>query len=119
MDPKIPLVVISMALSVVTGLVIARGRGDGAGPARAHAVVIGLSLDTLKEARWQADREWALTGIADQDVPLPTSPYTGALVLADSLDDVHAVREEITVIGFATSAPEHLVASVRPLVLPV
>lgn len=59
-------------------------------------------------------REWALGGVGDgQDFPLPTSPYTGLLVIASSLADVHTVRAEITVIGYATSAPEHLVASVQ------
>jgi D-xylose transport system substrate-binding protein len=53
------LMVISLALSVVIGLVLSRG---GVDPAKASsptkgAVVIGLSLDTLKEARWQADRD--------------------------------------------------------------
>lgn len=56
MSPNVPLVVASLILSVVTGLVIARG---GATPEREQReqVVIGLSLDTLKEARWQADRD--------------------------------------------------------------
>ena len=57
MDLKIPLVVTSMALSVVTGLVIARGRNDASTGGHARSIVIGLSLDTLKEARWQADRD--------------------------------------------------------------
>jgi D-xylose transport system substrate-binding protein len=54
---KSGLVVVSLALSVLIGIVIAHGNGTatafnavGKGPA-----VIGLSLDTLKEPRWQAD----------------------------------------------------------------
>jgi ABC-type antimicrobial peptide transport system permease subunit len=35
------------------------------------------------------------------------------VVVANSLADVHNVRAEISQIGFATSAPEHLVASVE------
>jgi D-xylose transport system substrate-binding protein len=57
MDPKLPLVVLSLALSVVTGLVLARGKGDAHPATAAHGVLIGFSLDTLKEARWQADRD--------------------------------------------------------------
>lgn len=53
------LMVASLALSVLIGLVIARGgSGNGAGNSAASDVpIIGLSLDTLKEARWQADRD--------------------------------------------------------------
>ena len=53
---------ISLALSVLIGLVLSRGQG-GADASAAHdakgsgEVLIGLSLDTLKEARWQADRD--------------------------------------------------------------
>lgn len=54
------LMVASLALSVLIGLVIARGgQSSGTGGAAASAEpVIGLSLDTLKEARWQADRDF-------------------------------------------------------------
>src|SRR5215510_13735927 len=56
---------ISLVLSVLIGLVIARGGAGasaaaGSGPAAADApgeLLVGLSLDTLKEARWQADRD--------------------------------------------------------------
>jgi D-xylose transport system substrate-binding protein len=54
--------VLSLALSVVIGLVVARG-GHEAKTSTASAkpeseLLIGLSLDTLKEARWQADRDY-------------------------------------------------------------
>ena len=35
------------------------------------------------------------------------------MVVADSLDEVHGVRAEIDDLGFATSAPEQLIANVR------
>ncbi len=52
------LMVVSLVLSVLIGLVIARGGGsvDGGGGSGGEPL-IGLSLDTLKEARWQADRD--------------------------------------------------------------
>lgn len=50
------LMVVSLALSVLIGLVIARG-GTAGGQAASSVPLIGLSLDTLKEARWQADRD--------------------------------------------------------------
>lgn len=55
--------VISLALSVVIGLVVARGGKEGGSTSSAtptstkDEILIGLSLDTLKEARWQADRD--------------------------------------------------------------
>lgn len=56
---RLALVVLSCVLSVVTGLLLARG-GSG-GTARAAEpdarILIGLSMDTLKEARWQRDRD--------------------------------------------------------------
>lgn len=52
---------ISLALSVLIGLVLSRGHGDAAATTtqatKGGEVLIGLSLDTLKEARWQADRD--------------------------------------------------------------
>lgn len=56
--------ILSLALSVLIGLVVARGGKDDAsagastttGEAKGE-ILIGLSLDTLKEARWQADRD--------------------------------------------------------------
>jgi len=54
------LMVISLALSIAIGLVIARGQqaANNAAPVGpAYHPLIGLSLDTLKEARWQSDRD--------------------------------------------------------------
>ena len=53
------LVVFSLALSVALGLLLARaGVGQpGAGVHGRTRPRIGLSLDTLKEARWQGDRD--------------------------------------------------------------
>jgi len=60
MTLRTALVVVSLVLSVIIGMVIARGGRDEAssrgGAARDH-VLIGLSLDTLKEERWKADSE--------------------------------------------------------------
>ncbi|HEX2734636.1 MAG TPA: substrate-binding domain-containing protein [Polyangiaceae bacterium] len=59
MSVKSFLVVASLALSVLIGLVLGRG-GESqtqtavAGP---HTIKIGLSMDTLKEARWAKDRD--------------------------------------------------------------
>jgi D-xylose transport system substrate-binding protein len=57
------LVLLSCGLSVVLGLALRAGGAEGAstgtkdGKAEADQIVIGLSLDTLKEERWQRDRD--------------------------------------------------------------
>jgi len=48
----------SFALSVLIGVVLGRGAHGGASPAAAGGrPLIGISLDTLKEERWQRDRD--------------------------------------------------------------
>jgi D-xylose transport system substrate-binding protein len=48
----------SFVLSVVLGLALSRGTRGGAAPASASSrPLIGISLDTLKEERWQRDRD--------------------------------------------------------------
>jgi ABC-type antimicrobial peptide transport system permease subunit len=71
----------------------------------------GAFLVPIEQARLA--QTWALAGVDGGDVfPLPSSPYTGLIVLASSLNDVHAARQLITNLGYANTAPEHLVASV-------
>ena len=71
----------------------------------------GAFLVPIEQAR--VAQSWALAGVDGGDVfPRPSSPYTGLVVLASSLNDVHAARQLITNLGYANSAPEHLVASV-------
>jgi len=61
------------------------------------------------------ERDWELDGADGTSIglPPPVSPYSGLVVVADSLDDIHTVRAEITAIGYSTSAPEQLVATVQ------
>ncbi|HQU08370.1 MAG TPA: hypothetical protein PLV25_00225, partial [Opitutales bacterium] len=60
---RISLVVLSCVLSVVTGLLLSQRIGLLSGPntdttTQGHKTpLIGLSLDTLKEERWQRDRD--------------------------------------------------------------
>lgn len=55
-SPRLLLMVSSLLVSVAIGLVLSRNGSHSAG-ANATKLVIGLSLDTLKEARWQRDRD--------------------------------------------------------------
>ena len=57
MNPRIVLVIVSVMLSVALGLVLSRSGTAVDAAIDNDDVTIGLSLDTLKEARWQADRD--------------------------------------------------------------
>lgn len=58
MNARVLLVVVSCLLSVVTGLVLSRrGESEAHAGGAGKKPLIGLSLDTLKEARWQSDRD--------------------------------------------------------------
>ncbi|MGH9285569.1 MAG: ABC transporter permease, partial [Acidimicrobiales bacterium] len=52
-------------------------------------------------------------GDGDGRLALPTSPYSGLFVVARGLDEVSPTRVSITNIGYSTSAPENLIASVQ------
>ena len=56
MKSRLALVVVSCLLSVVTGLVLSRGGSGKSAVGRARPL-LGLSMDTLKEERWQGDRD--------------------------------------------------------------
>lgn len=81
MNVRVLLALVSCALSVVTGLVIARG-GVGSASGNRQRPLIGLSMDTLKEERWQVDRD--LFTKAAQDA--------GADVLVQSANSNDAVQ---------------------------
>lgn len=58
-------------------------------------------------------RAWSLAGRPDDRLAIPSSPYSGAFVVARGLDRVAGVRNDIHDIGYSTSAPENLIASVQ------
>src|SRR5262245_28527912 len=83
---------ISLLLSVVIGLVVARGgKTDASAEATTSSapaggeILIGLSLDTLKEARWQADR--------DLFVAKTKEAGGTALVQSANSDDTHQMQD--------------------------
>jgi putative ABC transport system permease protein len=83
-------------------------------------VVVGVVAQTVDEGDFlapieqsQVAREWSLQGVPTRGLPRQGSPYSGLVVVAKNLADVHAVRAEIATLGYATSAPEDLVASVQ------
>ncbi|MCW5559113.1 MAG: substrate-binding domain-containing protein [Verrucomicrobiae bacterium] len=87
MNPRIFLVTGSLILSVLIGLTLSRGNRPGAatGPGPAGKVRIGLSLDTLKEERWQRDR--------DRFVAEATQLGAEVLVQSANSDDAAQMRD--------------------------
>jgi D-xylose transport system substrate-binding protein len=73
---------LSLALSVLIGLVVSRGSS-----ATEHGgeILIGLSLDTLKEARWQADRDLFVAKCNELGAT--------ALVQSANSDDTHQMQD--------------------------
>jgi len=84
MNARIFLVILSCALSIATGLVLSRGKGTGDAVKRTRPI-IGLSMDTLKEERW----------IADRDLFTQQAQALGADVLVESAnsDDTRQLRD--------------------------
>ncbi|MDP8938204.1 MAG: ABC transporter permease [Actinomycetota bacterium] len=61
-----------------------------------------------------AARDWTRAGgDGGGRLEIPTTEYSGLFVVARGLDRVNQVRSEITDLGYSTSAPENLVASVQ------
>lgn len=61
-----------------------------------------------------AARDWTRAGgDGDGHLEIPTTEYSGLFVVARGLDRVNQVRSDITDLGYSTSAPENLVASVQ------
>lgn len=61
-----------------------------------------------------AARDWTRAGgDGGGRLEIPTTQYSGLFVVARGLDRVNQVRSDITDLGYSTSAPENLVASVQ------
>jgi len=71
----------------------------------------GQFLGSIEASRLA--REWTAAGGSGGRIQVPTSPYTGLFVVARGLDRVPQVRAAITDVGYATTAPENLIASVQ------
>jgi D-xylose transport system substrate-binding protein len=78
MNLRIFLVILSCLLSVITGLVLSRSQTDKGRTTRQRPL-IGLSLDTLKEERWIADRDMFVAAANQLGADV-------AVVTANSLD---------------------------------
>ena len=119
LDTKKPAAVLGTEIELGSPEVVADGsvhsRWTRAVVTAVVAQDVGNGTILVSQELAAADRSWQLQGVDGRNLglPLPTSQYSGLVVVADSLDTIHTVRAEITTIGYATSAPEHLIASVQ------
>lgn len=85
MKTRITLVVLSLMLSLLIGLTLNRGTGENIASPENRAPLIGFAMDTLKEERWQRDR----------DLFVARARELGAEVLVQSAnsDDIRQLRD--------------------------
>lgn len=77
----------------------------------AQQVGSGGILSSLPQA--QANHNWTASGNPSVDPDAQGSPYAGLFVIAQGLNDVPSVRAAIATVGYSTSAPENLIATVQ------
>ena len=117
---------VSDAASVIGSLVeIGFPRAFGRGFSRArwmHPVIVGVADQDAGSGELIGSMELATVGRDWIEAAGPggaaafglqPTMYTGLYVIADRLDRVSAVRTAITAVGYSTSAPESLIATVR------
>ncbi len=72
----------------------------------------GQVLAPIEQTR--AARQWsAASDDGGEALDLPESQYSGLVVVAGGLNRISHVRDQIADIGYSTSAPENLIASVQ------
>ncbi len=101
--------------------------GDGSADVTrwGRARIVGVVAQEAGEGQLLAPRElvdpahrWTTAPGADRATgtaggsAAARTPYSGLFVVADGIEDVGKVRAEISAVGYSTSAPENLIASV-------
>ena len=85
MKLRLALVVLSCLISIVTGLVLSRSGSAPNSRVKRARPLIGLSLDTLKEERWQRDRDNFVKNAGDLGADVKVQSANG--------DDVRQVSD--------------------------
>jgi D-xylose transport system substrate-binding protein len=85
MKLRISLVVSSLILSILIGLSLSLGKYSSANREKKDELIIGLSMDTLKETRWQVDRDLFVAAAAALGVKV--------LVQSANSDDTRQIQD--------------------------
>src|SRR5947207_13037461 len=72
---RILIVVAALALSILAGVIVANGGVSAA--SKQHKLLIGLSMDTLKEPRWQVDQRYFVERETQLGATVKVSSATG------------------------------------------
>jgi putative ABC transport system permease protein len=122
-DPNRPRAVLGTEVEFATPQVYGGGDSPRVRGRWFQAAVVGVVAESIESGDFlfpiqqtQIARRYELAGLTDQRFEFtrnPRSQYSALVVVADNLGDVHAVRAEVATLGYASSAPEHLVASVQ------
>lgn len=111
--------VIGTEIRAAAGRVVGRGNDDIHGRwvrltvvgVVAQGAASGQLLVPIEQAALA--HAWTLAGTdGGEELGASTSPYSGLLVVARGIDNVGPARDAITAIGYSSSAPENLIASV-------
>lgn len=85
MKLRVFLVIASCLVSVTMGWVLSQRSGSDQTASTSHGTLIGLSLDTLKEERWQKDRDLFVSKAKELGADV--------LVQAANSDDAHQIED--------------------------
>ena len=113
--------VVGTELQMASGQVVADGQNPRVRGRWLDVTIVGVVAQEAGDGQFLTSaevvdqaRSWSRAGVdQSQELDPSTSPYTGLFVVAKGIDNVSRVRNQITAIGYSTSAPENLIASVR------
>ena len=112
MKLRLALVVLSCLLSIVIGLVLSRSGSAPISSGKRLRPLIGLSLDTLKEERWQRDRDNFVKKAAELKVDVKVQSANGDDVR--QVSDVQSlITEGVDVIVIAPHNGDAMAKAVR------
>jgi len=112
MKLRLALVVLTCLVSIVTGLVLSRSGAKPISTTQRARPLIGLSLDTLKEERWQRDRDNFVKNAGDLGADVKVQSANGDDVR--QVSDVQAlITEGVDVIVIAPHNGDAMAKAVR------
>ena len=121
MNLRLIFVLLSCAISVVTGLVLSRGGGSPSKVPTRTRPLIGLSMDTLKEERWMKDRDLFLAKAQalGADVMVLSANSSDSQQITDVQSMITAKVDALVIIPHDGAAMAKAVAMAEEAAIPV